>query len=79
MKKFCQLLRVQAMKIINFKEKNEIINKRTARVKGKIQISVIFVKKDLKISISKIKSIVKLEIIVIMQNNIEMLHISYVI
>ena len=79
MKRFCQLLRVQAMKIINFKEKNEIINKRTARVKGKIQISVIFVKKDLKISISKIKSIVKLEIIVIMQNNIEMLHISYVI
>ena len=79
MKKFCHLLRVHAMKIINFKEKNEIINKRTARVKGKIQISVIFVKKDLKISISKIKNIVKLEIIVIMQNNIEVLHISYVI
>ena len=79
MKRFCQLLRVQAMKIINFKEKNEIINKRTARVKGKIQISVIFVKKDLKISISKVKNIVKLEIIVIMQNNIEVLHISYVI
>ena len=79
MKRFCQLLRVQAMKIINFKEKNEIINKRTARVKGKIQISVIFAKKDLKISISKVKNIVKLEIIVIMQNNIEVLHISYVI
>ena len=55
MKKFCQLLREHAMKIINFKEINEIIHKRTARVKGKIQISVIFVNKDLKISTSKTK------------------------
>ena len=57
MKKFCQLLREHAMKIINFKEINEIIHKRTARVKWKIQISVIFVNKDLKISTSKTKKI----------------------
>ena len=43
------------MKIINFNEKNETIHKRTARVKWKIQISVIFVNKDLKISIWKTK------------------------
>ena len=33
----------------------------------KIQKSVIFVKKNLKINVSKIKNIVKLEIIVILQ------------
>ena len=32
MKKFCHLLREHAMKIINFKEINEIINKRAARI-----------------------------------------------
>ena len=41
--------------------------------------SVLFVKKDLKINIWKIKNIVKLEIIVITQENIELLHITYVI
>ena len=37
--------------------------------------SVIFVKKNLKINISKVKNIVKLEIIDIIQGNIEVLHI----
>ena len=37
----------------------------------KMQESVIFVKKNLKIDISKIQNILKLEIIVIMQGNIE--------
>ena len=45
----------------------------------KIQKSIIFVKKKLKINISKIKNIVKLEIIVIIQGNTEVLHITYVI
>ena len=45
----------------------------------KIQKSVIFVKKDLKITIWKIKNIVKLVIIVIIQGNIQVLRIAYVI
>ena len=45
----------------------------------KIQKSIIFMKKKLKINISKIKNIVKLEIIVIIQGNTELLHITYVI
>ena len=36
-------------------------------------------KKNLKINMWKIKTIVKLEIIVIIQGNIELLHIAYVI
>ena len=38
-----------------------------------------FVEKNLKINIRKIKNFVKLEIIVIMQGNIEVLRIVYVI
>ena len=45
----------------------------------KIQKPVIFVKKNSKINIGKIKNIVKLEIIVIIQENIEVLHTAYVI
>ena len=45
----------------------------------KMQISVIFVNKNFKINICKIKNIVKLEIIVIIQKSIEVLPIAYVI
>ena len=45
----------------------------------KMQKSVISVNKNLKINILKINNNVKLEIIVIIQGNIEMLHIAYVI
>ena len=45
----------------------------------KIQNSVIFVKKNLKIDMLKIKSIVKLETNVIVQVNIEVLDIPYLI
>ena len=45
----------------------------------KMEKSVIFVKKDFKINISKVNNIVKLEIIVIIQGNIEVLRIAYVI
>ena len=44
----------------------------------KIQKSTIFVKKILKINMLKIKNIKKSEIIVIIQVNIEILHVSYV-
>ena len=39
----------------------------------------IFVKKNLKIDILKIKNTVKFEIILIIQENIEVMHIAYVI
>ena len=45
----------------------------------KMQKSVTFVKKNLKISIWNIRNIVNLEIIVIVQGNIEALHIASVI
>ena len=41
--------------------------------------NVVFVKKDFRINMQKIINIVTLEIIVIMQVNIEVLHIAYVI
>ena len=74
MKRFCESLREHAMKIINFKKKkNEVINKRAAGIIWKMQKSVIFVKKNLKINMWKIKDFVKLEIIVITKGNIEVL------
>ena len=77
MKKLYESLREFAMQMINFlKKDNEAINKRAA---GIIEKTVIFVNKNLKINIWKIKNIIKLEIIVIIQGNIEVLRIAYVI
>ena len=46
MEKFCESLKEHAMKIINFKkEKNEVINKRTARIIGKCKKASYFLKK----------------------------------
>ena len=45
----------------------------------KMQKSVTFVKKYVKINMWKIKNIIKLEIIVIIQSDIEVQHIAYVI
>ena len=45
----------------------------------KMQKSVIFVKKSLSINMLKIKNIVNLPIIVIIQGKIQVLHIAYVI
>ena len=45
----------------------------------KMQKFVLFVKKTLSINMLKIKNIVNLGTIVIIQGNIEMLHIAYVI
>ena len=71
--------RKHTMKIINFKQK-EVIKKMNSRNHIKMQKFVIFVKKSLKINILKIKNIVKVEIIVIIQvNNTEVLHIVYAI
>ena len=66
MKKFCEFVKEHAMKIINFEKKKM---KLLTKEQQKSYENVLFVKKDLKINISKIKNI-KLEIIVIIQGNI---------
>ena len=71
MKEFCEFLTEHAMEIINFL-KSEVINKRAAGI-------YIFVKKGLKINMRKIKNIEKLRTIVIIQVNIVLLYIAYVI
>ena len=78
MKKFSEILREYAMKIINFKKKETKLLKNSSMNHMKMQKSVIFVKKKLKINIGKIKNIAKSEIIFIVQENIEMLLIPYV-
>ena len=45
----------------------------------KMHNSVTFLKRNLKINMLKMKNIVKLVIILIIQQNIELLHIAYVI
>ena len=80
MKNICEYSREYTIKIINFKKKkNQIINKRAARIIWKCKNFVKFVKQNLKINIWKIKNIVKLEVIVITQGNKEVLRIAYVI
>ena len=74
---FCKSLTERIIEIFNLK--NEVINKRTAGIIRKKQNSVVFVKKKLKINILKIKSKVNLGTIVIIQMNIEMLHMTHVI
>ena len=66
------------MKIKQFqKERKEIINKQTSKNYMKMQKFAIFVNKNLKINILKIKNIVKLKILVIIQWNTEVLYIVY--
>ena len=77
-KKFSEVLREYAMKIINFKKKKMKLLKNSSRNHMKMQKSVIFVKKKLKINIGKIKNVAKSEIIFIVQKNIEVLLIPYV-
>ena len=80
MKKFCEFLREHAIKIIDFKtEKSEVIKQQNSKNHEKMQKSVIFVMKNLKINVSEIKNTAKLEIIVIIQRNIEVLCIAYII
>ena len=73
-KTFCESLREHTMKIINFK-KNEIINKRAAELMKKCKSLIYFSKKKKKkkMNMRKIKNIVKLKIIVVIQGNIVVL------
>ena len=76
MKNFCEFLREHAMKMINFKKKEmKLLTKESYE-----NSNICFIcKKNLKISIWKIKNTVNLEIIVIIQENIEVLRIACVI
>ena len=58
MKKFSECLGEHTMNISFKKKKNEVINKRTADI-IKIQISVKFAKKSMKINMLKIENTVK--------------------
>ena len=79
MKKFCESLREHTMEIIIFlkKEMNSSTNKQQKSCQNaKI---VVFIKKNLKIDMLKIKNILKLGTIAIILGNIEVLHIAYII
>ena len=78
-RKFCESLREHAMTTINFKKKKIKLLTKEQQESYKMQKSVIFVKKNLEINMWKIKNIHKLEIIVIMQGNLEVFCIAYVI
>ena len=78
-KTFCESLIEHAMKIVNFKKKKITLLTKSSRNHMKIQKPVLFVKKNLKINIWEIKNIVKLGIIVIMQGNIKVQWIAYII
>ena len=67
------------MKIINFQKKQMKLLTNEKKKFYKSGKPVIFVKNSLKINISQIKSIIKLEIIVIKWMNTEVLDIVYVI
>ena len=77
--KICESLNKQAMKIINFQKKQMKLLTNEKKKFYKSGKPVIFVKNSLKINISQIKSIIKLEIIVIKWVNTEVLDIVYVI
>ena len=79
MKKFCEFLREHAMKIINFKKKKmKLLTKEQQESYENAKICYIC-KEKFENKYLKDKNIVKLEIIVIIQGNIEVLHIAYVI
>ena len=79
MKKFCESLRDDAMEVINFKKKIMKLLTNKQKNEMKMEKLVIIVKKYLRIIMLKIKSIIKIGTIVIIQVNIEVMHIVYVI
>ena len=70
------------MKIIDFRKKEmKLLTKKQQEAYENMEMQkyVKFVKKNVKNKHLKDKNIIKLEIIVIMQGNIEVLHIAYVL
>ena len=84
MKRFCESVREHAMKLFNFKKKkNEVICKPRAEIIINAKICYVC-KKNLKINMEKVKKyckvrVVKFGTIVIIQWNIKVLKIVYVI
>ena len=75
MKKFCECLKKHARRIINFeKQKMKLLTNEQQELYEKRK-SAIFVEKNMKINMLMVKRFVKLEIIVVMQVNIEVLRI----
>ena len=75
---FCEFSREHTTEMINFL-KNKIINKQNSRNHMKSQNIVILAKKKLKINMLKIKNIIKLKIIAIIEENTEAQDIAYAI
>ena len=69
MKRFWEFLREHAMEVINFKKKNMKLLIKKEKKSHQNAKFVIFVEKNLKMNMLKIKNIVKLEIIVIIQES----------
>ena len=79
MKNFCEFLRQYAMKIINFEmKKMKLLTKEQYESYKNVKICYIC-KEKFENNIWKIKNIVKLEIIIILQESIEVVRIAYVI
>ena len=66
------------MKIITFKKKKKVTNKRAAQIIWNAKICFIY-KENLQKNIWTVKNIVMLEIIFFIQENIELLRTAYVI
>ena len=80
MKKFFESLRKCAMEIINFKKKNlKLLTNEQQKSFTIAKFSYICNKKKLNMNMLKMKNIVRLKLIVIIQGNIVVLHIAYVI
>ena len=74
--KFCEFLREYVIEIIHFKIKKCSYYQNSSSKHVKMQKSVLSVKRNIKMNMWKINNIVKLEIIVIIQKDIEMLRIA---
>ena len=74
-----RVYRKHAMTLIDFKKKTVKFLTNEQKEPYETQKSDIFVKKTIKINVLKIKDIIELEIIIIMQVNNKMLCIVYVI
>ena len=74
-KKFCESLIEHTMEKINLKKKK--MNLLTKEQQESYENFATFVEKSLKINMLKVKTITKLEIVIIIQVNIEVMHIAY--
>ena len=82
MEKFCKDLKDQAMKIINYEKKKEIMLINEEKKSYEKQKNFLYAKKNfvlIKIMKKNLNHTIKLEIIVIIQENIEELLIVFVI